>query len=345
MHKFLLASFLVFLLFFCTNGQVYTYPVNLQPGPCDKAAMELPGSFKKTDDYTFNYWDNSFAPAMTRRTDAMLFLIKECFPGAKGFESSYYREMFKGSYAKEGPREYILTTNFLLYGGTCSVNAASRQPDTKNFKPASETDNWLYTYFNYPGSFFESTEKLMIQGQLHTIYRTRPYIGQWKGHALFGSPEFLNGEARSTTGNVWLMMTRDTGKAYLQISRRMYLQALLDTYDQDYQRDTAGQHLKRNILQYLATQPTDSLKLPMLLYSHRDTDPISDWFNPKTIRTPPSMLLAPQHQYWRTNQDPAAPQLIVLRFRYAMGQWKDVELKKRFEKNFPLENLAGLIDK
>ena len=250
MRQFLLFFCLMFLLFSIAIGQANIYPVQLQAHPCDSAAIKLPGVFKKVEDYTFNYWDNSFAAAMTKRTDAVLSLIKECFPGAKGFESNYFREMFKGSYAKEGPREYILTTNFLLYGGACTLNA-TRQPDTKNFKPAAETDNWLYTYFNYPGSFFESTEKLMIQGQLHTMYKTHPYIGQWKGHALFGSPEFLNGEAWSSTANVWLMMTRDTGKAYLQISRRMYLQALLDTYDEIYRRDTAGQHLKktsRNIL-------------------------------------------------------------------------------------------------
>ncbi|MFT3933702.1 MAG: hypothetical protein QM726_08825 [Chitinophagaceae bacterium] len=344
MRQFLLVLAGSLLLVSQASGQANIYPVNLQPGPCDKAAIDLPGNFKKVDDYTFNYWDNSFAPAMTKRTDAMLSLIKECFPGAKGFESDYYREMFKGSYAKEGPREYILTNNFLIIGGTCKLNA-SQQPDTKDFRPSTETDNWLYTYFNYPGTFFESTEKLMIQGQMHTIYKTHAYIGQWKGHALFGSPEFMNGEAWSTTGNVWLMITRDTGKAYLQINRRMYLQALLDTYDDNYQRDTAGQHLKSRIQQYLASQPIDSLKLPMLLYTHRDSDPVNDWFNPKTAKTPPSMMFAPQHTYWRTNQDEAAPQMIVLRFRYAMGQWKNVELKKRFEKNFPLEKLAAMIDK
>jgi hypothetical protein len=57
------------------------------------------------------------------------------------------------------------------------------------------------------------------------------------------------------------------------------------------------------------------------------------------------MLFAPRREYWRNNEEEAAPQTILLRFRYNLGSWKDIEIKKAFERGFPIEKLDALLDK
>ncbi len=327
------------------KGQAFISQVKLKPGACDSAAMQMPGQFKKAEDNTFNYWNNAFAPAMTKRTDGIVAALKETFPGPKGFTGQYFREMFNQSFISNGPKAYIFTLMVLPFGGSCKIDPNTHRPDTKEFTPAGETDDWMYFYVNYPGTFFDGTEKLMIQGKEHTLYSTHDYIGKWKGQDLFGSPEFFNGETWMATGNVWLMISRKDDKAFTHISRRQYLQALLDTYDEKYRKDDAGMKTKQNILNYLQSQPPDSLKLPVLIYPHTNTDACEEWFNPKVLKSLPHMLFAVRHQYWRNNEEEAAPQLITLRFRYNMGSWKDVEIKKIFAEHFPVEKLTAMLDK
>jgi hypothetical protein len=71
------------------------------------------------------------------------------------------------------------------------IDANTHKPDAKNFAPAGETDTWMYFAMNAPGVFFDSKEKLFIQGEEHAIYFTHPYVGKWKWRDVFGSPDFL----------------------------------------------------------------------------------------------------------------------------------------------------------
>ncbi|MFT3700877.1 MAG: hypothetical protein QM802_00785 [Agriterribacter sp.] len=335
----------VAMAYVCANAQAYIYPIKLNPTACDSAAAQMNGEFKKTDDYTFQYWNNSFVPAMTKRTDGFLCILKETFPQAKGFVANYYREMFNTTFIPNGPKAYMLTVAILPFGGPCQINPATHKPDTKKFKPASETDTWIYCYVNNPASFFPRSEKMIIQGEQHTVYTSHPYIGKWKGYDLFGSPEFLNGETWTTTGNVWCMVTRENDKAFTQLSRRQYLQGLLDSNDEAYWNTANGLQLKKNITTYLQTQPLDSLKLHVLLYSHRDTDNCEEWFNPKAAKSPPSALFVSRHAYWHAGEEEGAAQMIVMRFRYNMGHWNDVEIKKTFQQRFPIDSLKDMLDK
>ncbi len=394
---FLLSAVFAFLH---AGAQAFVSRVHFSPTACDSAASQQPGSFKKVADADAFDWDNSFVPELNRRTDQLLSVIKESFPGTKGFEASYFRLMFKYNPAA-AVRLYCLNLAFFTYGCKYTVDPVTKKSiPTGAFGVPSETGNWLYLYVNHPAVFFIHEEQMMFDGQAHNVYTTYPYIGEWKGHAAYGSPEFMTGEAWSTQGNFYVLITRKNEQLFTAVTRRQYLNGLLGNYESQYLADTASyaqselnekklinkeqQQLaggdktaavrikmaeddlknteqikesvlkkyqaaylarKKNVSDYLAAAPADSLNLPAVVYSRSDTGNCREWFNPATNRGSAASFVTANHAYWHKGVDKAIPQAIVLKFRYQMGSWQGNMLKKQFAENFPMEKLQAMLDR
>jgi hypothetical protein len=345
---------------FKSPAQAFSHLEKLSPTACDSAATRKSGTFKKVEDADAFNWESSFVPEMTSRTDALVEITKQAFPGTKGFDAEYLREMHKGSFVHDGPKVYDLNFLFLRFGCIYNIDPLTKKSvPTGQFNKATETGTWLYFHMNNPAVFFQSKEKMMIDGKEHEVYGTFPIAGTWKGMEVYGSPEFFSGETWTEQGSLWVLITRKNESAFVPVTRKQYLTAKLLLYDAQYLIDSAHTPVSRlqyvskqyfdkrkHISDWLASSPPDSLNLPAIIYSQNDTDPCGEWFHPTHAKKgAPQRFVIARHEYWRLNEPNAAPQIIAMKFRYQMADFYSLMIKQQFERNFPLEKLQDLLDK
>ena len=229
------------LLAFCAGAQNMVYATTRKPTPGDEIASKQPGKYinGETASYKPGYWDNAFASQMTKRTDKMLGLIKETFPGPTGIDILYTREMFQRSYGLGGSRSYMMTFGCQTYGVAKEIGSrqtfVGKTADGGYIIPGLGGPTLVFKV-NDPSALFASGITLDLDGR--SAHMTFDIQGNWKGCVAYGT-RFFGDSAISGSGVLYLCIARPGESPFIPFTRKEFLQARLNQCDEKYRKDTA----------------------------------------------------------------------------------------------------------
>ncbi len=313
---------------------------------CELRALDTPGqTFCVNPNENKPHGDAALIAGATQRIDAILAILKETFPGQKGFDLIYDRVMSK---LTEGTIE-AYHVDASLYAYSCpKTGGGPAPPDLDHYgRPALTVKIGV----NSNHGLFLREKELPIDGKMRKVYETFAPVGEVAGFRMYG-------EAKPMFRKV-IWIARPGAPTYLPITRRQYTAALLQLAKegkwtlsrpnpQGRAMPRADADVRRDVEEmeaYLAKTPAAELDLPA-----RGVTPIGMWHwfgstDPAFSDEPGArefVVLAPG--YFRRDVPKHVPQLIVLEWEGGDGTAAET-ITRRFWANFPGEKLRALIDK
>jgi len=252
--------FILLLLLFVymhNTAQTKRQATSMDHFACDSAAANMRGQFLKVSDEDFYGLDKNMEREMSKRLDEVMKLVRETFPGPRGFEAWYYRGTTGNEdkpYVPNGPKYYRLTIPFFPFHCGLVKDSATHMKEllSGNMSAGDETGTWMYISFNNPAWLAGRGENMLLDGKNHKVYEmSTSLVDYWKGFPITGGGIVLTGsyiwEENEGFGNndgvtnpsIYILVTRKNENAFLPISRKQYLNGLLDKYEKIYQKDSA----------------------------------------------------------------------------------------------------------
>lgn len=219
------------------TAQNMVYSTTRKPMPGDEIAMQQPGKITngESPNYQANSKDKTLLALQTKHTDKMVALVKEAFPNPVGFDISYTRQTV---FQPKG-MVYTMTFDFSSYGVVKEISPKQtfvKKLETGEYLVPGGSGPELFFKINDPNSLFSSGITLDLDGR--SAYMTFPVQGKWKGCIAYGS-RFFSDEALTGNGVTYLCISRPGESPFISFTRKEFLQATLNKYDQRYAKDTA----------------------------------------------------------------------------------------------------------
>jgi hypothetical protein len=331
--------------------------------PCDYRAADTPGQqFRLIKQEDRLHSDPALVALVAKELDQVLQVVKDTFPGQKGFEAEYFRAMPK----EAGPsyEQYQLSASLVAYRCLREFDRATRShvatgqiknPNLDSYVDTGVKAMTIRVSVNRPTNFLEETLLMPIDGAPHTVLLTYDFLEDWGAYPVYG------GEGQS--GRKVTFIARNGEQPFIRLTERQYVTGLLEYYEQQfgtaehpgiatprtYVREQVEWE-RHDMQQFLQETSSAVLDAPA-----RPNAPLGHWGTVTSGRSVTRAPLEPQgrggqeilvvnHAYFRKDTPRHIPQLIVLEFAQPSVSETSRILYQRFRENFPGDRLRALLD-
>ncbi len=165
-------------------------------------------------------------PALLRKSDRLIELLKQAIPAPTGIQAKAYRSVRGDSYTKDGPVPFGMNSLYLSY--YCVPDTPQYGGTRGTIRPEDETGTWIYVSFNSMGWLSQE----WISGVLHKpngakIFVEPRHAGEFQGTTLY-HPTVHNPDLTEA-----IILTPDGRSPYKPLSREQYILAREDRYDRE----------------------------------------------------------------------------------------------------------------
>jgi hypothetical protein len=353
-----------FALLLCgVSGYAQYNPATDPLTPCDLKASEIPGKefrLSKVDDRLNG--DAKWVAETTRRIGQALQIVKDVWPGQKGFEASYFRVLAKDP--KESVGAYHLQATMFTYRCHHFIDPSThkyitndeiKKPNLDSTVDTGSQNFVLQIGINSKQTLFNRELHARVDGHERTFLETFPLVTERDGFKIFGVDRL--------GGPKVLYIGRPGEVVYETITREQYVLATMDYLDTFYGpsgKPGTGSfrgsfpvediEWERADMKAYLQSPRSELDKPAYTkraigyWRGKNDQPNVPYFEESLIPGV-SEVLTLRKGYFDETKPNYIPQLITMRWTMPSVTEGSRVMEQRFLANFPARRLQMLLDK